>query len=147
MQINGKSNFVTRTLTMTAVNSAPTLTLPAIAPKGKHDVDIRLSGIKVADVDANGGLEELTLTVDHGRVRFLKLTGLTIKAGANDSATITIEGTVPKLLAALAAGNLIYHSDAMFTGTDTLHLDFDDTGHTGIGGPMVSSKSLSIVVT
>jgi hypothetical protein len=145
--VNGASNVVTRAITITPVNTVPTLTVPPVSPTGKHDTDIRLGGITLADVDANGGLEDLTLTVAHGRVRFAKLSGLTIKAGANDSATITVEGTIPQLLAALASGNLIYQSDAMFSGTDTLQLDFDDTGDTGIGGPLVVSKSLLILVT
>jgi hypothetical protein len=144
---NQLSAIVTRTLTLTAVNTAPVLKLPILSPKGAHNTDLNLAGVTVADVDAEGAREDLTLSVDDGQIKFVKLMGLTIIAGANDSATVTIEGTVAQLNAALANGNLIYHSDVQFSGTDTLHLDFDDDGSTGIGGPLVVSKQLAIVVT
>jgi hypothetical protein len=144
---NGSSNVLSRTLTVTGVNNAPTITLPTASPKVKHDVDLHLGGIILADVDAKGGLEDLTLTVGNGRLRFVNLTGLTVKAGANDSATVTVEGTLPHLITALANGNLVYHSDAQFTGADMLDLDFDDNGNTGIGGPLFVFKSFPIIVT
>jgi hypothetical protein len=77
-------------------------------------------------------------------VRFLSLAGLTVTGGANDSATITVSGTLAELNAALSNSNLIYHGAAGFSGTDTLNLTLNDNGNTGTGGAKSATASVAL---
>ena len=97
---NHLSNAGSRPIALSAVNTPPVLTVPSSGPTGSRNVDIAVNGISVADVDANGGSENLTLSAPHGKVRFTNLAGLTIIAGANNSATMTVQGTLASLNAA-----------------------------------------------
>jgi hypothetical protein len=144
---NHASNAVTRTVDVTAVNNAPTLTVPAAEVTGARDTDIAVSGISGSDVDANLSSESLTLAVSHGKVRFASLNGLTVTGGANNSATVTVAGPLTSINAALAGGNLIYRPNVLFRGSDSLSLLLNDNGHSGEGGAKTDSKSLAITVT
>lgn len=143
---NNLSNTQSRAVSVTAVNNPPVLTIPGTAPHGVQNQDIPINGISTADVDANNGIEDLTLTVGNGTIRFVSLAGITIDGGANASASVTVGGTIAALNHALAAGNLIYHSNSNFTGTESLALTLDDNGNTGIGGPFTDAKTISITV-
>ncbi len=144
---NHLSNVVSRQVSVTSVNTPPVLTVPPNGFSGGSNIDIELDGIGASDVDANGGSEKLTLSVSHGTLRFANLDGLTIISGANDGATLTVQGTLAQMNDALANGNLFYHSNSTFIGTDTLNLTLNDNGNTGTGGPKSVSKSVKITVT
>ncbi|HEY1098356.1 MAG TPA: hypothetical protein VGF99_05495, partial [Myxococcota bacterium] len=121
-----------------AVNDAPTITAPATATTNE-DATVSIPGVSVADVDADeaGHLAPqmtVTLTAEHGTVKLLSLAGLTIDAGANDSATIAISGTISAINSALAS--LQFHPDADFNdnrGAARIHIDAQDNGNTGVG--------------
>src|SRR5262249_3652743 len=127
---NHRSNAISRDVTIAPVNDPPALTVPGAGPSGKQRTDIAVTGVSAADVDAHGGVEALTLSVSHGTIRFVSLDGLSIDSGANDGPTITVSGTLTALNAALAGANLLYCSDAAFTGDDTLNLQLSDNRHT-----------------
>ena len=61
-------------------------------------------------------------------------TGLTVTAGANASATMTVQGTLANINAAL--NGLTYVSTQYFNATDTLTLVSNDLGNSGVGGPL-----------
>src|SRR5262249_9160668 len=86
---NSLSNTVSRTVAVAAVNTAPTLTVPATRASGPSNTDFAIAGLGAGDVDADGAAETLTLSVGHGLLHFGDMTGLTVTAGANDSATVT----------------------------------------------------------
>jgi len=140
---NHLSNIGARNVTVIAVNNPPVLTVPA-SVSGLPSTDIAVNGIVCSDVDANGGVETLTLTVSHGTIRFVNLAGLTVTGGANNSATITVNGTLAQLDAALSNSNLIYHGATGFSATDTLSLNLNDNGNTGIGGAKSTTASVAI---
>jgi uncharacterized delta-60 repeat protein len=144
---NNLSNIQSRDISITAVNTPPTLTIPVDGPVGGTNLDISLLGISVGDVDSNGGIEDLTLSVSDGNIRFNSLTGVTVDGGANNSPTLTVGGTINQLNAALAGSNLVYHSNAAFIGADTLDLTINDNGNTGTGGPKSTSGSMTITVS
>ncbi len=95
--------------------------------------------IFVTDGGASGTSESLTLTVLHGKLTLASLTGLTITAGSNGASSITINGTLASLNAAL--NGLIYTPAANYTGPDTLTL-----GLTDAGDGLSSSASVAITV-
>jgi hypothetical protein len=65
-------------------------------------------------------------------------------AGALDSNTLTIEGPLPALNAALA--ELSFDPDPRFTGTTELVLESDDLGASGSGGPQRTVDSIPIII-
>jgi hypothetical protein len=144
---NHFSNVQSRAVSVSAVNDAPALAAPAAAVRVSQGHDIVLSGVGAGDVDAGAGKETLTLAVSSGTIRFLSLAGVTVVAGANNSVSVAVRGTIPQLKKALAGGNLVYRSNAPFTGTDTLTLTLDDGGNTGAGGALVANATVSIVVS
>jgi len=74
--------------------------------------------ITATDGGAAGTSDSLTLTVLHGKLTLGSLTGLTITSGANGSSSITVQGTLANLNAAL--NGLVYAPATSYTGSDTL---------------------------
>jgi hypothetical protein len=74
--------------------------------------------ISATDGAASGTSDSLTLTVSHGKLTLGSLTGLTIISGANSSSSMTVQGTLANLNAAL--NGLMYVPTSGFTGSDTL---------------------------
>jgi hypothetical protein len=74
--------------------------------------------ISATDGGAVGTSDSLTLTVLHGKLTLGSLTGLTITSGANGSSSITVQGTLANLNAAL--NGLVYAPATSYTGSDTL---------------------------
>jgi VCBS repeat-containing protein len=103
------------------------------------------NAISISDVDANGGVEKVTLTVSNGILTLSQTTGLAfLDSTMNGSATMTFEGTIDNINAAL--NGMIYHSDSSFSGSDTLSITTDDQGNSGSGGALTDSDSVSITV-
>src|SRR5262249_24694369 len=104
---NALSIATARAVNVTAVNNAPTLAVPS-SVCGVRDTDIAIEGISTADVDNGSSSASLTLSVAHGKLRFANLDGVTVTGGANNSASVTITGSIATLNGALAGGNLMY---------------------------------------
>jgi Bacterial Ig domain len=83
------------------------------------------NAITVADTGPGSGSDTLMLTVTHGTVTLSTTSGLTITGGANDSATVTVTGSIASLNAALSG--LKYQPTAGYTGTDSLAISLNDT--------------------
>jgi large repetitive protein len=144
---NGSSNVVARTVQVRPVNTAPVLTVPAVAPTGPRNSDLAITGISALDVDANGGVERLTLRARRGTIGFVSLAGLTIVSGANNSALLVVEGTLAQLNDALAGDNLVFRPATDFAGTAVLGLTLNDGANSGTGTARASSKSVRIAIT
>ena len=135
------------TWTIKTINIAPTITVPS-AQTINEDASLTLSGTKlvsVADSDANGASERLTLTVTSGRLTLASTTGLTVTAGANNSATVTVTGTLANLNTALEG--LVYAPMSNFNGSDTLTVLLDDLGNTGNDGAKTDTETVAITVS
>ncbi len=131
---------------VTAVNDAPVANIVASAFGVNEDDGYRLlGGFSVSDVDAGGSDIAFTLSVGQGTINLTNTTGLTLTAGANNSATMTFTGSVSNINTAL--GTVTYKPDANFNGTDTITLSVDDQGNTGSGGPLSDSDSANIIVS
>ena len=78
-----------------------------------------------------------------------KTTGLTIDAGANNSSTVTITGTMAALNAAL--DGLEYTPDSDFHGNGTPNIDaltvtVNDLGNVGSGGALSDTATVNISI-
>jgi hypothetical protein len=100
--------------------------------------------ISLADPDAGSSPIQVTLAATHGVVTLSGTTGLTITAGANGSATVTVTGTATDVNAALSG--LTYTPDADFVGAATLTLTTNDQGNTGPGGAQQDVDVINVTV-
>jgi len=135
----------TFTITVNAVNDAPAVTRPA-AVVATEDTQFAFSGgntISVADVDGGSGSETLTLSVSHGTLNLATTTGLTVSG--NSTGTITADGTIANLNAALAT--LTYMPALNWNSGDTLTIQINDNGNTGSGGPLSDTQQTTIAIT
>ncbi|WP_342725899.1 cadherin domain-containing protein [Bradyrhizobium sp. B097] len=135
---NGGNNTGTASTTgsVTAVNDAPTATVPAdnsIGTAFSH-TNLTISGLSVADVDASSGNVTATISSGHAALSF-DTTGLASFTN-NASHTVTLTGTIAQVNTGLAT--LTYNSDDGFTGSDTVTLNVNDNGNTGTPGAQTS---------
>jgi len=123
-------------------NDAPVNTLPA-APTTLEDTPLAITGITVADVDADSRNIQVTLSVLHGRLN-LATAGLASSSGIA-TATVVITGSQAAINAALAT--LTYLSNQDYNGTDKLTVTTSDLGnfgdHDGNGTPGQTSDALT----
>jgi hypothetical protein len=137
-------------LTVTAVNDAPTLAVPA-AQTVAEDTALVFSAaggnaITVGDVDAAASPVQLTLSVASGTLTLSGTTGLSFTTGTGTAdATMTFSGTLANVNAAL--NGLVYRATLNFNGPDTLSLLVTDLGNTGAGGPLTASQTVGLSVT
>src|SRR5204863_9392 len=133
------SNTATINITISAVNDAPVNTVPG-SQSVNEDTGLVFSSansnaLSIADVDAGGGNEQVTLSVAHGALTLATTAGLNFTGGDGTAdATMTFTGTVANINAAL--NGLTYLGNANYNGPDTLTLNTNDQGNTGIGGAL-----------
>ncbi|ABK43663.1 putative outer membrane adhesin like protein [Magnetococcus marinus MC-1] len=130
----------TVTITVTARNDAPTVTLPGANPSGDEDTPITITGISVADVDVaeGNGMMQATLTVGNGTLTMLSTEGLTFISGADGSGSMTIQGTRTNLNSAI--GTMTYLGNAHYNGQDTITVTVNDLGNYGSSAQSVSKS-------
>ena len=86
----------------------------------------------------------MQLSVSNGTLKLGQTTGLTITAGADESATITFEGGVAAAVSALEG--LAYMPRTDFSGSDQLQFRVNDNGETGAGDAQETITTLDITV-
>jgi hypothetical protein len=138
------SPIITRSIVITAVNDAPTVTAPAtIAPL--QNIAKAFTGadtVSVTDPDAGSASVAVTLAVNQGT---LSLTAGTATVSGNSSGSMSVSGTVAAVNTALAT--LTYQGGLNYVGTDTLTIGVNDGGNTGTGGTLTGSGSVAITVS
>ena len=72
--------------------------------------------------------------------------GATVSVGANNSADMTLQGTVTEINAALATLTYTGNTDVVGTNADTLTVTTNDGGNTGSGGAQIDSDTVYIAV-
>jgi hypothetical protein len=148
---SGSQNSATTVITIDAVNDAPVNTVP-VGPSVNEDSTLAITGVSIADVDANPASAAMTVTlsVEHGilTLRTDVASGLTAgDLSGNGSDTVTLSGTTSAINATLAALNgLTYNNTADYNGSDTLQIVTNDNGNLGSGGAHSDTDSFSITI-
>jgi hypothetical protein len=120
------------TISVTNVNEAPTLTVPA-AQIAYEDVDKAITGITVGN--QNDGSLAVTLAVRRGKLTLGTTAGLTVTG--NGTRSVTLSGGIANLNAALAT--LLYRGNLNYSGADTLNISVSD-------GSLSTNGSVAITV-
>jgi hypothetical protein len=96
------------------------------------------NAISIADVNAGSAVEPLTLTATDGTLTLGSTTGITFTSGGNNSASMTINGTLANLNAALSG--LTFTPAKIGSGTVVL-------SYTDIGDGLMATATINITVS
>lgn len=132
----GRTDVGTATIVVTGVNSAPTITLPTTASFLENAGATGVSGIALADLDADN--QSVSLSVGSGAISLGTSTGLTFTDADGSNGSLSFSGSLANVNAALAS--LAFAPQANFTGSTTLSLSTND-------GLATRSSSLALSVT
>jgi|GEM_PF-6904747 len=88
-----------------------------------------------------GGFDTVALSVAHGTLLLGSPGSIALLSGANNSASMTIKGTLPNLIAAL--NGLTYTPNSNFVGSDSLAVKITNTGD-GLSGSAATSLSVQL---
>lgn len=130
---------VTRTIAVTAVNDAPTLSVPGFLPLFASGT-APVSGVVFNDVDAGSASVTVTLTAPAGVTLSSSTCGGVTASG---SSVRTFNGTLANLNACFAAGH-VRMSGTGFVGPANLQIAISDNGHTGSGGAKSASANVPL---
>ncbi|MBL8826877.1 MAG: hypothetical protein JNM18_07800, partial [Planctomycetaceae bacterium] len=142
----------TASLTVNAVNDAPTATITPTTYAVNEQATLTLhgTGLSIADIDAASGSVRATLSVVSGTISVSAgSTGATISGSGTNTVTITGTTTqVNNVLAGASSATVTYtmNSDTP-PGSDTLTLTANDQGNTGSGGALTASDTATINIT
>ncbi|MFK8401434.1 DUF4347 domain-containing protein [Pseudomonas sp. BGr12] len=133
----------TRSVTVTAANDSPQLSLPGVISLSEDATGI-ITGIVVSDVDAGTGNVQVTFTLPaNSGILFATVSGnIAVDTGLN---TIALTGKVADINAYIAGMNLFYSPNANFNGNVTLGVSITDLGNSG-GPAKTDSGSLILQV-
>ncbi len=137
----------TADITVTAVNDAPTNSVPGAQAAFESTPRIFNVGngnaITVADADLGPSDLAITLSVTNGTLTLGSTAGLASLVG-NGTGTVTFLGTVAEVNNALSG--LSYLGNTGFSGADTLTITTNDQGSTGSGGALQDVDVIAIAV-
>ncbi|MBI5549173.1 MAG: tandem-95 repeat protein, partial [Deltaproteobacteria bacterium] len=146
---NPATDTATVDVTVGPVNHPPVISLPS-PQTTDEEVPLVFSSsganaISVADVDANGGDEKVTLSVTKGTLTVASTAGLAFSQGdgAND-VTMSFTGSLTAINAAL--DGLLYQPGQYFHGQETLSVNANDLGHSGNGGAKEGNGEVLVTV-
>lgn len=141
----GVTDTATVTITLNAVNDAPVNVLPGPRTVAEDGTLTFAGNLSIGDIDAGAANVQTTLSVSNGTLTLSTTAGLTFIAGANNSASMMIQGSLVSINAAL--NGMQYHPNANFNGSESLQINTSDLGNSGTGGSLSDNDSLQITVT
>jgi hypothetical protein len=130
------SASATSTVAVTAQNDAPTatITLPSYAATEQTVLDLKSTGLSVADVDSGGADVQVTLSVSQGTLNVTAGTSGVVVANSGTS-SVTLTGTIAEINALLSSDSgstVTYINNADDpSASATLTLAVADNGNTG----------------
>lgn len=137
-----ESEVVTSTVQVNPVNDAPEWTVPGNQTTDE-DTTLKIPGISLADIDADGEDVSVTVSVANGTLTLTQTAGLSFTTGdGTDDRQMVFTGTVAEINAAL--NNVCYTPDSDYSGTDRLQLFVNDMGNTG---PTVETDTATVDIT
>jgi microcystin-dependent protein len=135
-------------------NHAPSVTLgnALYSTPEQQSLDLKNTGISVADPDGGNGQETLTITASEGTLHAtVGSSGVTVLEFSNNTSQLFLSGSISELNALLGSGgtsDLSYIDNTNTPATVTLTFSLDDNGNTGSGGAQTSpSETATIDVT
>lgn len=137
------SASATRTVTVTAANDSPQLSLPTVINL-IEDSSGSITGISVSDVDAGTGNVQVTFTLPAGYGTLNGAVSGTVAVGTAMYSVI-LTGRVADINAYLAGNNLTYMPSPNYFGDVRLDVRVSDLGNSG-GPAQTSSGSLTLHV-
>ncbi|MFC3197128.1 MBG domain-containing protein [Parapedobacter deserti] len=132
----------TKTVNVTAVNTAPVLTIPATIAVNE-DTTTPFTGISFSDVDAGSGIVTTTFSVPSGSLSATSGGGVTVGGTAS---ALTLSGTIADLNTFIAAGAVAYTPALNMNGDVTLTVTINDNGNTGSGGARQDSGTVTLAI-
>jgi Ca2+-binding RTX toxin-like protein len=138
------------TITINPVNDAPVNTVPGSQTAVQDSILVfsvaNGNAIALSDVDANGGLEQVSLSVSNGFLNLSSTNGLTIVNGSNNAAAVTVQGTLGNLNSALNGLSFTPTAPSVLAGAATLTILIDDLGNTGADGAKTATATVAIAI-
>ncbi|MBF0621417.1 MAG: tandem-95 repeat protein, partial [Magnetococcales bacterium] len=140
----------TNSITVNAVNDAPTASAGTASFTVSEDTDVAITGLSVADSDAGSSDVILTLSVDSGYLTVNDAVAggvITGDISRNGDHVVTIVGTLDEINTTLADGaGVVYKALENYSGTDTFTVEISDDGATG-GGALTDTASIGITIS
>ena len=134
---------VTVSVTVEAVNDAPTLTvLGAIA--GTEDQALAITGISMADVDAGNAVVTLSFSVAPGNGVIAAASGAGVTVTGSATNALTLSGTIASINAFVAASNVVFSPALNLNGAITLTVLANDGGASGSGGALTATETVTL---
>jgi VCBS repeat-containing protein len=142
---NNLSNSGTSTVNVSAVNDAPTNTVPSAQTTAEDTAKV-ITGLQIADLDAGSSTVTVSLSVEHGTISLATGTGVTLMT--NGTSSVQLSGTVTAINTLLATASAVTYTPAQhYNGADTLTVLTSDGGNTGSGGTLTATSTVGITVT
>jgi len=129
------------TLTVAAVNDAPTISAPASQSLPATGT-VPVAGVQFADVDAGSGSLTVTLATPASVTLSGASSGGVSASGSGNNRSFN--GTLAALNAYFAAGNAKMTTSG-FSGTGTLAITINDNGNTGSGGAQNAAAAVELL--
>ncbi len=145
----GQNSPAMRDIAITAVNDGPVNTVPGAQTMNMNTSRTFSSGnsnlISIADVDANSGNLQITLTATNGTVALnAGATGSLATLSGNGSGSVVFTGTLANLNNAL--NGLAFTPTSGYFGAASLQIATNDQGNTGTGGAQTDTDTVNITV-
>jgi len=141
------SPVTTSTVSVYAVNTSPSITAPTVVVDGEDTPFLfGASGgslVEVADPDIGNNQASVTLHVVNGTADLGTTEGLKYVTG-NGTADIAMRAPLSGINSALSG--LRFNPSPHYSGSASLEIEANDLGHTGAGGALRCSKTISIQV-
>ena len=137
------SSAATKIVSVTAVNEAPQVTVPATISV-TEDVSSAITGISFSDVDAGSSSVTVTLSVTSGSLAATSGGGVTI-GGTSSARTLT--GSIANINSFIAGSNVNFTTAANSTADVTLTASINDGGNIGTGGAQQDSETVTLQVS
>lgn len=131
---------VASTVTVVAVNDAPSISGPITIPV-TEDTPKAIVGITFGDVDAGNSSVTVTLSVGSG---LLTASGSGVGVAGNGTGILTLTGSVASINTMIAGGNVLFNPASNATGDVTLTLNINDNGNTGSGGAQNVTAAITL---
>jgi hypothetical protein len=136
------SSAASRTVTVTATNDAPVVTVPG-GLTVIEDTPTAITGISFSDVDAGSGSVTVTLSVGSGSLSAISAGGVSV---GGTSSALTLTGSISNINTFIAGSNVTFLTAANATAGVTLTASINDNGNSG-GAARNASDTLLLSVT